>query len=288
MGQEFLRTKKGLKPLEFAQSVLRGFELSFPEGKGIDWVEPSFATMKRRAGGIVHGVTTLFSIEDAEKLNEQEGVGRAYNIEVCKVLLYDGKTEIDAEVYVATKPLPEDHPEGCCSVRYRDILVNGAKEVSLDSAWIEKLQQLPTYTPSEETLARRAALPPPSALPTMSIAELALHNGQTEEEYPVYSSSCGYIFQHKEFFKAFWGRDVTFRNVLQSRGVNLDSNDDGGKSPFPRLSQLEPSGLEYALQYRDRFIGKTGGPIAVLKEFWEEQEEGVAGIFSCNTLSLLK
>lgn len=85
-----------------------------------------------------------------------------------------------------------------------------------------------------------------------------------------------------------WGRDVTFRNVLHARGVNLDQNDDGGRSPFPKLSQLEPAALEYALQYRDRFMAKCvgGNPVAVLKEFFEEQDEkALDGIFNGNTLS---
>ena len=32
----------------------------------------------------------------------------------------------------------------------------------------------------------------------------------------------------------------------------MDANDNGGQSPFPRLSQLEPDALEYAFCYRDR------------------------------------
>ena len=151
-----------------------------------------------------------------------------------------------------------------------------------------QLEAQPTYTPSDDTLAKRAALPPPSALPAMTIAELALHNGKDAEKYPDRISSCGYIFQVKDFFN-FAGRDITFRNILQARGINMDTNDDGGKSPFPRLSQLEPSALEYALRYRDRYIHKAGdvGPVAVLKEFWEEQEAEAPGIFTSNTLSKL-
>ena len=68
------------------------------------------------------------------------------------------------------------------------------------------------------------------------------------------------------------GRDVTFRNCLQRRGINLDANDDGGASPFPQLVDLEPHVLEYCLQYRDRFIAKAGNPVAVLAEFWAEQK----------------
>jgi hypothetical protein len=177
MGQEFLRTKKKLQPIKFERSILHGFQLSFPEGKGLDFVEPAFSTLKPNPDGCVHGVSTLFSIEDAVKLNAQEGVGRSYNLAVHKVLLYDGVTELDVEVYVNQKPIPINYPEGACSQRYRDILLQGATEVELDAAWIEKLRQLPTYSPSQETLARRALLPPPSALPSISIEELALHNG---------------------------------------------------------------------------------------------------------------
>jgi hypothetical protein len=86
-------------------------------------------------------------------------------------------------------------------------------------------------------------------------------------------SSCGYIFEHTPIFKVMCGRDVTNRNVMHYRGVNLRLNDDGGKSPFPRLSELAPGELEYALRYRDRFASKCvgGKPIAALREFWEEQ-----------------
>ena len=248
-------------------------------------MEPSFATLKANPGDVVHGVSTLFSVQDAVNLNQQEAVGRAYNLELHKVLLYDGITEIDVEVYVPMKPIAVDFPEGECSERYRDILVVGAKESNLDSVWISKLEQLSTYSPSAETLSLRLQLPPISSLPVMTITELALHNGSNVEDYPTYVSSCGLIFNFSEFFPTSRGRDVTFRNTLQFRGINLDSNDDGGKSPFPRLSQLESGPLQYALQYRDRYIHKAGPPIAALKEFWEEQEVSLEGIFYGNILS---
>lgn len=257
---------------------------SFPEGKGLDFVEPSFASAKRDADSVIHGVATLFSIEDAVKLNKQEAVGRAYNLEICSALLYDRKTVIDVEVYVPTKPLDLNYPEGVCSLRYRNILVQGATEVDLDKEWIEKLQKLPVYSPSVQTLALRCSLPPLAALPQMTIDTLALHNGSSID-YPHYISSCGYVFKLKDNFDVFHGRDITFRNVLHSRGINLEHNDDGGKAPFPRLSLLEHTGLEYALQYRDRFIAKTGGPIAILKEFWEDQEEEFESVFKGNSLS---
>jgi len=284
LGPEFLRTKKGLSPLDSKPSVLKGWQLSFPEGQGIDWVEPSFASLKRNPSASVHGVATLFTVQDAEKLNNMEPP----NIQWSKALLYDGHTELDVEIYLSRKELPLDHPEGACSERYRDILVKGAEEMLLDTSWIDKLRALPVYTPSAETLALRAAVPSPGDLPAMTVQELAEHNGQHEGK-AVYTSVCGFIFEHKEFFRSFHGRDVTFRNVLHSRGINLDANDDGGKSPFPRLSKLEPKALEYTLRYRDRFIRKSaaGRPIAVLKEFWEEQEASLEGVFCGNSWSCL-
>ena len=291
MGQAFLKHKKGLNPLDSKQRILHGFNLSFPKGKVIDYVEPSYATTKEIEGGMIHGVSTLFTIEDAQKLNSQEAVGRAYNIRICTVELYNefkvgnDISTLEVEVYVPTKPLPKDHPEGCCSVRYRDILINGVKEAELDSKWIEYLQNLKTYKPSTETLTLRTSLIPlVNSLPVMTMNQLKQHDGKNPEEFPHYISSCGFIFKHKTFFNVFHGRDVTFRNVLHSRGINLDANDDGGKSPFPRLSQLESSALKYALHYRDRFMHKAGKPIAVLKEFWEEQGEvTLEGVFQGNT-----
>ena len=46
--------------------------------------------------------------------------------------------------------------------------------------------------------------------------------------------------------------------------------------------------LEYALRYRDRFIAAVGMPVAVLREFWEEQEVEFVGDFTSNSLSALE
>ena len=121
MGQKFLREKKGLNPLDYRRTVLKGFDLFFPSGMGIDFVEPCFSTMKVNDEGEVHGVSTLFSIEDAEKLDKQE---QGYNIKVFSVKLYPGETvegsdSIDVEVYVPKQPLDAKHPAGVCSARYR-------------------------------------------------------------------------------------------------------------------------------------------------------------------------
>ena len=109
-GPEFLRVKKGINPLESKPSILKGWQLSFPQGIGIDWVEPAFASLKKNPTASVHGVSTLLSIEDAERLNRMEPP----NIQLFKAVLYDG-AELDVEIYLSRKELPLDHPEGVCS-----------------------------------------------------------------------------------------------------------------------------------------------------------------------------
>ena len=267
MSLENLRQKKGLKPLDGKRVSIGGFSLSFPEGNGIDFVEPSFATLKRINGAEVHGVAALLSVEDAENLDAQEG---AYLVELHEARTYEGE-HIDVEVYVSIDLSP-DHPESWCSERYKALLVRGAEENNLRQEWIDKLRGLPVYTPSVETLRARDLLPPPTVLPSMTIAELAQH-GENSEGRPIYVSACGYIFEHTPIFKVMWGRDVTNRNVMHYRGINLRQHDDGGRRPFPRLSELEPGELEYALRYRDRFAHKCvgGAPVAVLREFWDDQ-----------------
>ena len=153
----------------------------------------------------------------------------------------------------------------------------------LDQERIEaaRLRALEIYRPSRETLARRAALPPPSALPQLSVAELAARGGgaNSGEEAAIFACVCGYVFNHRSFFKAHHGRDITFRVSLHRRNVNMDANDTDphGRDPstgrFPTLAALEPTQLEYARQWRDRFHALSGPPVAVLREFWEEQEQ---------------
>ena len=67
----------------------------------------------------------------------------------------------------------------------------------------------------------------------------------------------------------------------------MQVHDDKGRSPFPRLSRLAAEELAYCLCYLDRFVAKTEGPVAVLKEFWEEQEEDFPAVFAGNSLSKL-
>lgn len=139
---EFLRTKKNLTVLDYRRCILKGFALSFPLGRGIDFVEPSFATLRKEQGAETHGTCVLFPPKDAASLDAQEG---AYDIETHECVIYDGdepvegKQTVMAEVYAPRRLEPEGNPQGTPSERYRDILLNGAKAMELAPYWIEKL-----------------------------------------------------------------------------------------------------------------------------------------------------
>ena len=300
MGETFLREKKGLNPLKSVRCVLKGWTLSFPEGKGIDMVEPSFASLKQDAPdqldappGEVHGVSVLFCPEDAKKLDDQEPPNRMHlDVQVYAEDAESGGVKImSTEVYMPRNPLPVDQVEGCCSDRYRDILVNGAIEANLSPAWIEKLRALATYTPDREVLAAREkfvdidAFQQAHNLPLWSLEKLKRYDGSDESSdgYKHHISSCGFIFKHKEFFSTFHGRDVCYRNVLHRRGVSLDKNDD--PTILPKIDTLQPEELEYALRYRDRFLAKAGMPVALLRDFWEKQEGDFLPVFKNNIYS---
>ena len=131
---------------------------------------------------------------------ERVGQERGYVVAETDVEIYGGGS-LRAEVY-EHRNIAAGHPEGVCSTRYRDILVAGARENGLDAAWIAKLEALPTYAPSAETLARRGLLPPISSLPVMTRAELAKHDGRDKSRATLVSC-CGYIFEHEPFISAF-------------------------------------------------------------------------------------
>ncbi len=81
--------------------------------------------------------------------------------------------------------------------------------------YIQKLKSLPTYVPSEETLAKRRALPSPDDLPQITVAELAKHNGKNAPEYPARVAVLGYVIDSSSWFGSHKGRDITTRMIHQ-------------------------------------------------------------------------
>jgi len=66
-------------------------------------------------------------------------------------------------------PNEEEYP---CSLRYKNILITGAKKMNLKQEYIERLENMPHYTPTQETLDARKELPDLSELPPISVVEV--------------------------------------------------------------------------------------------------------------------
>ena len=159
MNVQFVTDKKGLTVLDSSCAVLKGWRVGF-NFLGMSKVEPSWANaIAGRPEDEIHGVAIKLSAQDKLKLDDQEGAGpnrsgSGYRKIDVDVTTYDGKV---LQSYIYSKdvaPGPDGAPiERPCSRRYLNILVEGAKSAGLQPEYIERLQALPTYTPSAETLA---------------------------------------------------------------------------------------------------------------------------------------
>ena len=231
----------------------------------------------------IHGVAILMPKADVATLDKVE---QGYDKAWVSLAAYDGSSIDNAFVYVRQEGKSVLPPEQAIpSARYLNVLVSGAKAAGLNSAYIDKLAAHKVYEPSPATLARRAALPSPGALPEITVEELAKYDGNTEG-LPVRVGVQGYVFECSSFFGRHKGRDITTRSLYQFRGLSLDDNDDRGRPPYPILSDIdasEPELREYMNRWLDHYVGKeTGGPddgpavvVGYLKEFKEQQASGV-------------
>jgi len=263
---ENLENKKSIKVFEWYPCYLTGWALCFNlvfQRK----IEPAYANIVPSEKDTVHGSVCRISKENGSKLDTQE---RTYQIKVVEVVCYDGR-KINAEVYVGKETAIPCHIFP--SRRYLHLIIAGAKEVGLESDYIEMLESLPYYKPSKQDIEKRKSNPKPSELPSFSIEELAEYNGTTKSEK--YASICGYIVKSTSLWGFNYGRDTTFRKLLHFRGISIDHNDDFGKKPFPVLKNLTEDEREYCFQALDDFLS-NGEIVGVLKEFWEDQGENQA------------
>jgi hypothetical protein len=283
MSASFLAQKKGVNVLEFHAAVLKGWRLAFPSG-GIDHVEPSFASILPSEGDEVHGVVCGMPKEDADRLDKAEGGGDFYLHMEVEVTTYAGDTHT-AAIYAMQEKKRADVKECPCSLRYKNILLRGARESHLAPQWIERLEAMDYYVPPQEIIEkRRAAIPEDiSSLPAWTRAQMAVNKDDDEK---VYIGNFGLIVrgQPSPFFKSSHaGRDITNRNVLHFNGKNLEEHDTDDR-PFPVVAQLSRAEHLYALSWLDYVLSK-GEVVARLAPFWDRQVEahassGVEAAFS--------
>jgi len=112
-----------------------------------------------------HGVLGEVDDADMEALDRFEGRGLRYDRVPIDVVTYDGET-LAAEAYVS---LPQFVREGRPSRRYINLLVEGARQMGLDEAWVQRLEATPIKEQPDPGPVDPAAVPDR----VVSAAELA-------------------------------------------------------------------------------------------------------------------
>jgi gamma-glutamylcyclotransferase (GGCT)/AIG2-like uncharacterized protein YtfP len=145
-----------LTPISSQPATLQGYRLLFRGSGGMATAEKEghYEHAESDAGDYpfdcIHGVLHLLSGPQMKVLDEIEG---GYKRRTCKVLLYDGKTEVNAYVYQMNlppwKPTLTSLQEGGVSAppaktkhelpteRYLDIIAQGCGSHGVDPKWVE-------------------------------------------------------------------------------------------------------------------------------------------------------
>lgn len=123
--------------------VLRGYKLFFTDMGGMANIYPS-------EGDEVYGVAHLMTRETKMRLDQKEGGGVYYGLETVECHPLDGSPAITAEIFCYRGNLPP--ATGCPTERYRDILLEGAREFQLPESYIKQLEDQPVVanTPKAE------------------------------------------------------------------------------------------------------------------------------------------
>ena len=109
--------------------------------KGISWLEPSMAGVEPMPGEEVHGLLLRMRPREFAKLVSSEGENHAYRQVEVEVESYRGEM-IRALAFSAldSRKLEQDRPP---SLRYMELIRNGARLSGLDPSYIRKLDSLP-------------------------------------------------------------------------------------------------------------------------------------------------
>ena len=250
IGLTTLRQKKNLNPIKYLAGTIDGYELYFT--KGIPYVEPGWAGVRREEvveGSSeekklkLHGSAFYIPLEEAQGLDKQEA---GYDVKLCHFISYDGHEVNDVGLYVPKnkqtsiiKNNNEDNNEiNLPSLRYLRLLQNGAKEAQLSLDWQTHLNSLPYYiTPPNiraETLKAIQDFESDSQgyNSLWTSEQLSKYNGSSSSSsnpmYPIHTSIMEYVISVPSttwMFSPWKGHNVTRRNILQFRGLSLDTND---------------------------------------------------------------
>lgn len=238
---------KGVEAHSARPAKLPGWQLTF-DVLNFFGIEGCTGNIQPDPAGEVHGVLYECDARFLSVLDELEAVGVAYRRLEVPVQTYSGETH-DAFVYVG---LPERvGPAGRPSLRYRNILVRGARDMGLDPAyvaWLEHhpLHEPPPYPPFE----------PPDVDETLTPEQLASR--------PLHVALAGHVFdmsvappEHEYLQRMFSGRDMTvFFLKRMDTSDGTETPDDFARSRLsePQQRYLNDYLHEFAATYR--YVGE--------------------------------
>jgi len=145
VGSKTFSSRRNMRPIRVQNGKIRDYRLTFNVA-GLPYFEPAFASVTRNEGEETHGVCYSITKEEFRYLLQTEG---SYDVVDVDVIAYDGvvvKAKTLTHRDVATRK--DLQP----SKRYRDLIVEGAKERGLEKVWIEKLEKMPYFDPEKRPL----------------------------------------------------------------------------------------------------------------------------------------
>lgn len=138
MNSRVFQGRRNMKPTKIERGVLKDYRLVFNQ-PGIPWLEPSFANVEEALGEYIEGV--LYEITGAEmvRLDLSEGNG-AYDIVTSRV---EGEVSgpVTAHTFMTRAVAQGLRP----SLRYMNLLIEGAEEHALSPEWIQMLREAPFH-----------------------------------------------------------------------------------------------------------------------------------------------
>ena len=136
MSKSYLTKRRKIIPFESQSAVLKDYQLIM-NMEGPNFLEPSFANIKRSRGYNVEGVLHKIDKEDLQKIIKTEGE----NYQLVKLTVFKKGRKNTAFTLIYITEESKDIPP---SKRYLNILVNAAKENNLSNLYIENLKRRPS------------------------------------------------------------------------------------------------------------------------------------------------
>ena len=150
VGSKTFSTRRNIQPKSVQNGKILDYQLSF-NVPGVPFLEPAFASVTRKKGEETHGVCYMITKDEFRYLLQTEG---SYDVVDVDVFVY-GDKDIEGVLMKAKTLTHRDvaaRRDLQPSKRYRDLIVEGAKERGLEKSWIEFLEKMPYFDPNEKPL----------------------------------------------------------------------------------------------------------------------------------------